>query len=199
MARRSDHSREELKEMVIVAGHNIIKSQSFSKFSARKVAVEIGYTVGTIYYIFGTHDSLILHINARTIDNWYNALQETIASNKKPLSIHSLAKFYIDYSTSHYNEWSALFEYTINENADLPDWYISKIRRFFDLAETLVLPYVDNNKKKARRAARVLWSGIHGICVLSLSKKLDLVESESAAILAKSFVDNYLRGLKYEL
>jgi hypothetical protein len=44
MARRSDHSKDELKEMAITAGYNIIRSQSFSKFSARKVASEIGYT-----------------------------------------------------------------------------------------------------------------------------------------------------------
>ncbi len=198
MARRSDHSKDELKEMAIVAGHNIIKSQSFSKFSARKIAAEIGYTVGTIYHIFGTHDSLILHINARTLDNWYSALQEMIKANKKQLSIHDLARFYIDYSANNYNEWSALFEHRMSEREDLPDWYIPKMSRFFDLVEKLALPYVGNNKKKARRAARVLWSGIHGICVLSLAKKLDLVESESTTILAKSFVDNYLRGLKNE-
>ena len=198
MARRSDHTKDELKEMAITAGHNIIKSQGFSKFSARKVAAKIGYTVGTIYHIFGTHDALILHINARTLDNWYNSLSEMIEAEKKPLSINALAKFYIKYSASHYNEWSALFEHTMHDSADIPDWYITKMRRFFDLVESLVSPYVGGNKKSTRRAARVLWAGIHGICVLSFSKKLDLVESESTAVLAKSFVDNYLRGLQRE-
>jgi AcrR family transcriptional regulator len=154
--------------------------------------------VGTMYHIFGSHDQLILHINAKTLDNWYAALEETTAASKKPLTVHDLAKFYIEYSSNHYNEWSALFEYTMSSDSDLPDWYISKMRRFFDLVETLVMPHVKNNRRKARRSARVLWAGIHGICVLSLSKKLDLVESESTAILTKSFVDNYLRGLQHE-
>jgi AcrR family transcriptional regulator len=184
--------------MAITAGYNIIKSQSFSKFSARKVASEIGYTVGTIYHIFGCHDHLILHINAKTLDNWHAALEEVIAASNKSLTIHDLARFYIDYSASHYNEWSALFEHTMSAESELPDWYIPKMRRFFDLVETLVMPHVKNNRRKARRSARVLWAGIHGICVLSLSKKLDLVESESTTILAKSFVDNYLRGLQHE-
>jgi AcrR family transcriptional regulator len=196
MARRSEHTKEELKEMAINAGHNIVKSQGFTGFSARKVAAEIGYTVGTIYHVFGTHDLLIIHINARTLDNWYSALSKLIKDKKKPLSINDLAKFYIEYSASHYNEWSALFEHTAHESENIPDWYIPKMRRFFDLVESLVSPYVGGNKKSARRAARVLWAGIHGICVLSFSKKLDLVESESTAILAKSFVNNYLRGLQ---
>jgi AcrR family transcriptional regulator len=198
MARRSDHTKDELKEMAVTAGYNLIKSQGFSKFSARKVAAEIGYTVGTIYNIFDSHDHLILHINARTLDGWYASLEETIATSKKPPNIHNLAKFYIDYSAKHYNEWSALFEHTISTDIELPEWYIPKMRRFFDLVETIVMPHVKNNRRKARRSARVLWAGIHGICILSLSRKLDLVESESATILAKSFVDNYLRGLQYE-
>jgi AcrR family transcriptional regulator len=197
MARRSDHSKDELKEMAITAGYNIIKSQGFSKFSARKVASEIGYTVGTIYHIFDSHDHLILHINAKTLDSWYAALEEIIAKSKKNITINGLATFYIDYSASHYNEWAALFEHTMSADRELPDWYVPKMRRFFDLLETLVMPYVKNNRRKARRSARVLWAGIHGICVLSLSKKLDLVESESTTILAKSFLDNYLRGLQH--
>ncbi len=44
MVRRSDHTKDELKQMAINAGYNIIKSQGFNKFSARKVASEIGYT-----------------------------------------------------------------------------------------------------------------------------------------------------------
>ncbi|MES2985279.1 MAG: hypothetical protein V4735_08845 [Pseudomonadota bacterium] len=48
MARRYDHSKEALQEMAISAGQSIIQSQGFGKFSARKVAAEIGYTVGTV-------------------------------------------------------------------------------------------------------------------------------------------------------
>ena len=53
MARRNDHTRDELKEMAISAGQSIIIHEGFNKFSARKVARNIGYTVGTIYNIVG--------------------------------------------------------------------------------------------------------------------------------------------------
>jgi hypothetical protein len=39
-----------------------------------------------------------------------------------------------------------------------------------------------------------LWAGIHGLCVLSLSRKLDLVESETLETLTHSLIDNYLKG-----
>ncbi len=197
MARRYDHSKEKLQEMAIVAGHSIMQSQGFSNFSARKVAVEIGYTVGTIYNLFGSHDNLILHINARTLDAWFDDLTRMLAARIKPPTIVDLALYYIDYSSAHYHEWTALFEHSLPPEAPIPEWYIPKMRRFFELLEGMVLPHVRGNRRQARRAARVLWAGIHGICLLSLSRKLDLTDSESAQVLAKSFVDNYLRGLQH--
>lgn len=197
MARRYEHSREELMEMAVVAGHRLIAAEGFGKFSARKVAAEMGYTVGTLYHLFGSYDNLVLHINARTLDGWYADLERVIAARKTPPSFTDLALYYIDYSAAHYHAWMALFEHTLPPETPVPEWYVPKMRRFFALLEEMVLPYVDGKRKKARRAARVLWAGIHGICMLSLSRKLDLVDAESAQILAKSFVENYLRGLEY--
>ena len=196
MARRSDHSREELTRLAIDAGHNIIKNEGFAALSARKVASVIGYTVGTIYHVFGSHDEFLLHISAKTLDEWYAALEKANAAQGGPLGIRQLARFYIDYSAAHYNEWSGLFEHKMSPGALIPDWYMPKMRRFFDLVETMVMPHVKNNHEHARRAARVLWAGIHGICILAHTRKLDLVEAESAYVLAESFVDNYLRGLE---
>jgi AcrR family transcriptional regulator len=195
MARRSDHSREELKELAIQAGLDIIKNEGFSKFSARKVAAKIGYTVGTLYNVFGTYDDLILHINAHTLDSWFAEMQDAFQSHQKGDPIQAIGKFYIQYSREHYNEWIALFEHNIGDDKPLPEWYAPKLTRFFTLVEKLLLPVVKDNRKKAKRSARILWAGIHGICILSLSKKLDLVGAESAEILAASFVDNYMAGL----
>ena len=199
MARRYDHSREQLMEMAALAGHKLIQNEGFSQLSARKVAAEIGYTVGTIYNLFGNHDSFILHINALTLDAWFEDLQRVIGARKKPPTVEDLALYYIDYSAAHYNEWMALFEHSLPRDAPVPEWYIPKMRRFFELLEAIVLPRVNGDRRQARRAARVLWGGIHGICILSLSRKLDLVGSESPKLLAKSFVENYLRGLQVGL
>lgn len=197
MARRYDHSKEELMEMAAAAGHKIVVSEGLIKLSARRVAAEIGYTVGTIYHVFGTHDDFILHINARTLDAWYADLARTLAARKKPPTLIDLANYYIDYAATNYHAFMALFEHTLPPETPLPEWYVPKMRQFFVLLETMVLPLVNDNKRQAHRTARVLWASIHGICILSLSRKLDLVDSESAKTLAKSFVENYVKGLQH--
>ena len=52
MARRSDHTREEIREMALVATEQIVSVAGFSALSARKIAKKIGYTVGSLYLLF---------------------------------------------------------------------------------------------------------------------------------------------------
>ena len=195
MARRADHTRTELTELAIEAGIKLLEKEGLMNFSARKVAGEIGYTVGTLYNIFGSYDDLLLHINARTLDDWFSFMQKRLEKGKQKNQLHILARAYIDYSQAHYHLWIALFEHHTPDEYKLPDWYMEKMMQFFTLTEKLLLPLVQKNKREARRAARVLWAGIHGICILSSSGKLGLVDSDSAETLAISLIDNYLAGL----
>ena len=197
MARRADHTREELKELAIKAGIELIRKEGISHFSARKLAGRIGYTVGTLYNVFGSYDEMILQINARTLDEWFAIMQNAMQKNGKGNPLHALARSYIKYSKTHYQEWIALFEYHLSEDRELPQWYTPKMTRFFAIVEKLLLAKL-NNQRKAKRAARVLWAGIHGICILSLSGKLDLVKADSPEVLAISFIDNYIAGLTHE-
>lgn len=198
MARRADHTREELKELAINSGLELIKKEGFSRFSARGLAGKIGYTVGTLYNVFGSYDGMIAHMNGRTLDEWYAAMETALAKRSQKSQLHKLAQAYIDFSRKHYQQWIALFEYHTEENFVLPEWYMEKMVRLFALAEEVLMPMVENNKRKARRAARIVWAGIHGICILSHSGKLDLVDADSPETLAFSFIESYTAGLTHK-
>ena len=67
MARRTDHSREELLELVVDAGTRIIAEEGIGAMTARKVASAIGYSPGSIYNVVENIDALIAHVNTRTM------------------------------------------------------------------------------------------------------------------------------------
>lgn len=196
MARRSEHSKEELKILAIDAAIELIEENGFSNFSARAVAAKIGYTVGTIYHLFGTLDDFILHINAATLDMWYASLEKGLKRQKGD-AIHYLAKAYVQFAHKHYERWTALFEHHQQEDKQLPDWYVPKMTRFFALVENALLSHVDGDHAKAGRMGKVLWASIHGVSVLALSGKLEIVGAESAESLIAVLVDNTLLGLKH--
>jgi AcrR family transcriptional regulator len=194
MARRSDHTREELTELAIEAAVALIEEHGFAEFSARKVAAKIGYTVGTIYNVFGSYDALLHHVNARTLDHWYDFLQTRLKRGKaEPLRV--LARGYVEYARTHYNRWLALFEHHRDESIPVPDWYQDRIKRFFAMLEDTIPPAAG---RKAKRDAQVLWAGIHGISIMSLTGRFELIGAESTDALVNALIDNYLDGLEAE-
>lgn len=195
MARRNDHSREELKHMAIMAAQNIIAHEGFAQFSARRVAREIGYTIGTIYNIFGNHDEFILHINARTLDDLTRFITE---QQKQGLDSHGqirhLALCYVEFATTHSARWNILFEHKLPEGTELPAWYAQKIAHLFALVETPLFALIHNHDT-AKSAARTLWASIHGICALGLNGKLDMAGETPVHSLVNGLIDTYLKGL----
>jgi AcrR family transcriptional regulator len=190
MARRKDHTREELQNLAINAGHQLITQIGFRNFSARAVAKKIGYTIGTIYNIFESHEDFILHINAKTLDIWYSELLK-LQKSKNKITIYDVANFYIDFAKEHYNIWSALYEFSTGEETKIPKWYIEKMQKFFEYTENLILPYC-KNKKEAKNSAHILWSGIHGICTLFLSNKLSIIGTSSPKKMSEKLITNFL-------
>jgi len=192
MARRSDHTREELTELAIDAAVALIEEEGFANFSARQVAAKIGYTVGTIYNVFGTYDELLFHVHARTLDHWYEFLQVRLKRGKaEPLRV--LARGYVEYAKAHYNRWIALFEPPRDKTFPVPVWYQERIKRLFAMLEDTIAP-AGHDRRKAKRDAQVLWAGIHGIAILSLTGRLEMVGADPTDSLVNALIDNYLKA-----
>ena len=203
MARRSDHTREEIKAMAVSAGRDLVRLNGLAGFSARKVATAIGYTVGTLYNVFENHDDMVLHINAVTLEDLLAFMEkrlgaaDPVESTPSDLeALKSLAACYIDYARENYNCWSALFEHNLAPEAKLPGWYRDRIDALFVFIETRLRPVIGGDAAEARQTARVLWASIHGICALTLTNKLRLVGVETVEDLTESLIENYVAGLK---
>ena len=44
-------------------------------------------------------------------------------------------------------------------------------------------------------AARALWSGVHGICILGIDQKLEIADGPPVATVAEALLEPYLAGL----
>ena len=196
MARRSEHSLEEIREMVLNAAENIVIEDGFSALTVRKIALEIGYTVGSIYMVFANMADLILHLNARTLDD-IAAQLEQVQEPDPEQCIEALAKAYLHYASTHFNRWHLIFETHLPEGALMPDWYQDRVDHLFSRVEERcaeLAPQRDEDER--RRAARAVWGGIHGICVLSLNGTLDRVGlydvEESVVLLVRNFIHGWV-------
>jgi len=196
MARRSDHSREELREMALLAAEQIVVEKGYEGLSARKVAAAIGYTVGTLYLVFENIDDLILNINARTLDRLH---AQMIKSPAKPGEARDhllhLGHVYIRYANEDPHRWAMVFEHRFSEDRAVPVWYQEKITRMFAVVEEGLEPLAGNRpRQEITQAARAIWGGVHGICILALTDTLGVAGVASVQELTRSLISNYLKG-----
>ncbi len=195
MARRSDHSREELYAMALAAAREIAEKEGLRGLKARRIAREIGYTVGTLYNVFENLDDLIVHLNGTTLDALHKSCAPPPPEDEPEAALRTLARAYIRFTSNHPNLWGMLFEPTAPHGEQLPDWYHEKVRRLFELPErALASLFPQGQEAQRHHSARVLWSGLHGICSLARAGALPKTESETA--LADSLITNYVTGLR---
>ncbi len=197
MGRRSDHSRDELYAMALAAAREIAEKEGLRALTARRIAREIGYTIGTLYNLFDNLDDLIVHLNGTTLDSLYEAVADQRLDDEPEAALRALSRAYIRFTNDHPNLWSMLFEPSAPHGEQLPDWYHEKVRGLLGLAEqALASVFPAGQEEQRHHSARVLWSGLHGIC--SLARAGALPKSESETAMADSLIINYVTGLRSE-
>ncbi len=197
MGRRNDHSREQIKEMAIEAGKKIIVEEGFSNLGARKVARAIGYTVGTLYNVFDNYLNIVLNINVGTLDDIKNHLEKSLVPGEESVkAITTLGLSYVEYARENTNLWSALFDIQHPENTDMHEWYVEKVNSVFSLPVKALIPLFNGDMERAKNEARIIWGGVHGICLLGLTQRLSYDSDEILKTKVRSLRENYMRGLE---
>ena len=197
MGRRNEHSREQIKEMAIEAGKKIIVEEGLPNLGARKVARAIGYTVGTLYNVFDNYLDIVLHINTETLEHIKNHLEKSLVPGEEGVkAITTIGLTYVGYARENTNLWSALFDFKHPENTDMPEWYIEKVNSVFSLPVKALIPLFQGDIERAKNEARIIWGGVHGICLLGLTQRLSYDSDEILKTKVRSLIKNYIRGLE---
>jgi AcrR family transcriptional regulator len=197
MARRSDHSRDELKALILDCARGIAEEEGLRGLTARRIATEIGYAPGTIYNLFSNLDDLILQLRGETLDTLYDYLSSRVINGEPEAILISIAYNYINFVSKHANLWGLMFEHKLPENFESPDWYHNKSLRLLKLAENAIAAFFSLGQDEDRlHHAQILWASLHGICSVQIAGKL--VKKESAELMVQSLITKYIAGLRNE-
>lgn len=193
---RSRVPKEQLEEIIVDAAKRIVEEEGLPGLTARNVAKEAGYAVGTIYNAFRNMDDLILRINADTLRLMRDEFAVALAKPRKGQSLGRIfAKFYIGFADRYTSYWSLLFEFKYQQGQPLPHWYEALVDQNFGLIETAIAPLIPDDPKLVKQASRVIWASFHGIVTLSMTGKLRLGSREAPERLSESLFENYIKGL----
>ncbi len=192
MGRRSDHSRPELRAMIVAEGHRQIAEVGFARFSAREVAKAIGYSIGTIYNVLGSHDQLILAINGQTLDLWLADLEAHLVGRAQG-RLRAAIDAYFDFAMTHRNAWTALYDFRLPDSEVMPEDYQRKVTAITDVVVREIraeLP--EAHADRAPALARSLLATVHGHCYFALNGTFALLGEEHPLAAALDRVDDAL-------
>jgi AcrR family transcriptional regulator len=201
MGRRSSHTPQQLRALVLDAAQEIIEAQSLAGLSAREIARRIGYSPGTIYNIFANLDDVVLNVEARVLDALDRRLSEALQGDGAGDACNAggpmrIARAYLAFTQERPRLWNLLFEHHIPGGAQLPPWYRQKLEGLMAQVERALAPcFAPGSEADCQRAARALWAGVHGITSLATADKLSVVTAETAERLVDDLVATYLAGL----
>jgi len=199
MARRSEHSQEEIKQMVLQAAEDIVQEQGFSALKVRKIAADIGYTVGSIYMVFSNMNDLNMHIKARTWQKLALYLETDFAQHSnEPITIASieyLSIAYLDFTVLNKGLWRMLFEHQLPIEETVPDWYLRENKRVLDFFYLeLNRLSVTHSDVQVQQAAQTLMKGVQGVCMQFVMQQQTIDNIKVAKTDVVLLVDCFIRG-----
>ncbi len=199
MARRNEHSPAQIKEMVLNAAEKRVIEYGLSGLKMREIAMDIGYTVASIYMAFKNIADLILHVRGRTLDELTLQLEEIPHTDDIEQQINLLATAYLTFAQHNYYRWRMLFETHPSEAQTVPAWYQEKINRSFTHIEQLFQQLApETSATEQKIAAQALWSGIHGVCLLKLTAVTNAEQFEHINKTLLVLVESFIKGWKMQ-
>ncbi|EJN6827245.1 TetR family transcriptional regulator [Vibrio cidicii] len=193
MARRNDHTREELVALTLQTVKDFLSENSYHELSLRKLANMIGYVPSTLVNVFGNYNLLLLHAIAQTLDELSNeAMTAMQNSPDSKQALFNLAYCYHDFAQRNPYRWQLIFEHNMN-GAELPEWQAKRIDHMTGMLESLLIQISpEHSPSEVLQASRVLWSGVHGITLLSVDDKFFSADPVDGKQLINNLLSNYL-------
>jgi AcrR family transcriptional regulator len=180
MARRSDHNRMELRTLILSEAHAHMREVGFSRFSAREVAKRVGYSIGTLYNVYGSLDRLFVAVNTLTFDLWADAVEHALAeASGDPVA--TLVEAYFAFARENLNLWNSIYDHHLPEGMDLePHDDETRARLTGAVAQVVASALPESRRDAAVSLTRSLVATVHGHCAMELSGSYALMGSADA-------------------
>ena len=161
----------------------------------RIIAMEIGYTVASIYMVFDHLADVKQHLNSRTLSKLCDCLQDIPDEIPAQQHFHHLTRNYLNFACQNYHLWKMLFEQGAFDQTTWPDWYAERFNALFLLIEQHFARFNPvASTIELKQIAKAYLSAIHGVCALGLFMSPHPERSNGLEITASLLVDHLIQN-----
>lgn len=196
MGRRSLHSPEELRQLILNASRTIVESDGLSGLSAREIARLIGYSPGTLYNIFENLDDVLLTLQAQLLTDLVDAMKTVPAGGTPASRIDGLAEAFVDFALSNRQMWAVLSAHSPAESARRPLALHDTVNALIAIVADALAPLMKGAQRSdVDLAARALWGGVHGLTAICVTSKGPTINAGNAQVYVRTLTSNFVKGL----
>ena len=187
--------RDRQKSSIVRIAREILADEGLSGLQARKIAHAADCSVGTIYNLFGSLDTVIIYANAETLAELHDDLERAQRSAAVfDQQLDALAQAYLAFALRRTPEWRALFEHRFTTKTTVPEWYRRAQADVFAIVEELLRPTIVADHSR-NEAARALFSAVHGVVSIALDQKLGAFDKAAAERQVQFIVRSIAHGI----
>ncbi len=170
---RREQEKEELRQMILRVAGTLFIELGYDRFSMRRVAEEIGYSVATLYLYFRDKDELLFAIVDTGFSRFIQQLTTEATSNDDPWTrLAKLSHVYISFGLHNPVYYQLMFLWRVEYLTQVRAGETHKRLEAFQVLEDAVQAAMDAGvlvPTDARTCSDALWAMMHGIVSLAIS------------------------------
>lgn len=187
---RRDHNLADIRERAIPVAERIVLEEGLDALNARRLAKDVGVSVGSLYNAFGDLDAVVRAVignSALMLSRTLHAAIEQPAPDRRTRLV-ALGEAYLDFAIAEPQRWWLLFEYKSNQPSD-------ETAQEFQLGLLEMLVEVGGGDPKSdqhRQTFLLLWASVHGLVTLACRPTIVAINQKVARTYIADLVDTGL-------
>jgi AcrR family transcriptional regulator len=196
MGRRSIHTQDELRSLILTAARQIIERDGLFGFSAREIARSVGYSPGTIYNIFDSLDELLLLLQAQILGDVVERLRSVPCTGDHHAYMNALGGAYVRFAVENSRLWNLLVAHQVEKTTPIPPAIQEHLDAVAGIVGKALKPLMNGaSEHDITRAAQSLWTGVHGITAIAVTGQGANLTPATADEFVRVLTTTFTKGL----
>lgn len=193
MGRRSQHTTEELRELILVATRRCVEDEGLDQPSAREIARAIGYAPGTLYNMFPNLSDILLRVEARILLELDDALTKAAESAPDADAVRGCVDAYVSFAHDQKRSWTLLCKHQPNLRSPVPSEFVEALRTVAARIESaLERSHPEIEPQASKALAKQIWTCLHGLLQVAMTQKLGAPSRQQLTRTAHNLVDGLI-------
>jgi AcrR family transcriptional regulator len=197
MGRRSVHSPEELRQLILDASQTIVERNGITGLSAREIARMIGYSPGTLYNIFENLDDVLLTLQVQLMGRTVDHLKRVPLGDDGEKNIENLAHAYVDFALVNRRMWNLFLAHSLPAGKTVPAPFHDYTNSLVEIVRGALAQIAPGlTREDLETTSRAFLAGVNGITAFAATEKGVYITPATAQTYGGELTANFLRGLR---